>query len=301
MRTEAARRLFHGYDRGQSCPKAGWLDAEFPHGMPHPGEELLPDAITQIGAFGFLSRGERIFVARIQARTYANLFGAVQTFLLDELPGSGAGSRALAAVATRCATDEASFRAMRFRYMEDLLARGMPSGYRCVPGFHKIVRSASGWAREAQMLAVALFEESHRPASGAAEEALSPAIRDALRKGRCDGGMHATVAEMALIARHNRMDEDARDANAESFVDLIRAVDRGLRAQAQADARYFAMYSVRAFDRATADAVAAAFLKAYRWQHLLAGMRHPRFVEVMQALLTEAQRARLDRALAALG
>ena len=47
-------------------------------------------------------------------------------------------------------------------------------------------------------------------------------------------------------------------------------------------------------------AVAATFLKAYRWQYIVSGVMQPRFQKVLFGTLNPAQMARVNTALASL-
>ena len=91
-----------------------------------------------------------------------------------------------------------------------------------------------------------------------------------------------------------------RDRAVDEFIELIGAVDGILQAQAKADARYFASKCGRAVDEAEAQAIEAAFLKAYRWQYIHSGAQHPRFGKVLSGLITESQGQRIQTALATL-
>jgi hypothetical protein len=73
--------------------------------------------------------------------------------------------------------------------------------------------------------------------------------------------------------------------------------------QASADAQY-AMHVMtmrgRRLGEAERQAVEHAMIKAYRWQYILSGAQHPHFVKVLTGLTTEAQRARIQTAVATL-
>jgi hypothetical protein len=49
-----------------------------------------------------------------------------------------------------------------------------------------------------------------------------------------------------------------------------------------------------------ARAIEVAFLAAYRWQYIHSGARHPYFGKVLNGLITETQRQRIQAALATL-
>src|SRR5215813_5198832 len=93
---------------------------------------------------------------------------------------------------------------------------------------------------------------------------------------------------------------EERDRAVDDFIELVAAVDGMLRAQAAADASYFAANSGRAVDADEVRAIEAAFLAAYRWQYIHSGAGHPHFVKVLSRLTTEGQRDKIQAALATL-
>ena len=56
----------------------------------------------------------------------------------------------------------------------------------------------------------------------------------------------------------------------------------------------------RRIGEAERHAVEHVMIKAYRWQYILSGAQHPHFVKVLTDLTTEAQRARIQTAVATL-
>jgi hypothetical protein len=50
-----------------------------------------------------------------------------------------------------------------------------------------------------------------------------------------------------------------------------------------------------AVDAAEAQAIEAAYLKAYRWQYIHSGAQHPQFGKVLSSLITENQTSAFKR------
>ena len=91
-----------------------------------------------------------------------------------------------------------------------------------------------------------------------------------------------------------------RERAVDEFIELVAAVDGILQAQASADAGYFAAACGRRVDDVEARAIAASFLKAYRWQYIHSGAQHQRFGTVLARLMTATQQERVGAALATL-
>jgi hypothetical protein len=93
---------------------------------------------------------------------------------------------------------------------------------------------------------------------------------------------------------------EQRERAVDEFIELVAAVDGILQAQAKADAAYFRGKCGRTVDAAEARVIEAAFLKAYRWQYIFSGAKHPHFSKVLSGLITEKHSQRIQAALATL-
>lgn len=260
--------------------------------------KLLPDAISQIDAFEALTDMECKLVGQIQARTFVNLFAALERAvdldadarLADYSPADGIA----------LASDESEStlaRQMLFRRMDRMLDRCMPAGYQAVSDLDGLARQGSSWGIVALALSVEYFKQVHHDACSAEETDLSPMFRNAFLRKQTGINLHTMIAEIELILKNGSLSDDSRDAAVDGFIELIEKLDRTLQAQAALDTRYFAMYCARVLDADILVSVEAAFRKAYRRQYLFAGMTHPRFAEVLNSLVTDGQAARIRRAL----
>jgi hypothetical protein len=83
----------------------------------------------------------------------------------------------------------------------------------------------------------------------------------------------------------------------DDFIALLGAVDDILRAQADADATYFVTACGRPFGMRQQLQVVDVLRRAYRWQYIASGARHPRFVRVLKELASPARNRRLKSAL----
>jgi len=111
---------------------------------------------------------------------------------------------------------------------------------------------------------------------------------------------HAILDELEWVRHDAGLTAEQRDCAVDEFIELVAAVDGILQAQAKADAGYFAAKCGRPIHAAEAPAIEAAFLKAYRWQYIHSGAKHPHFGKVLTGLITENQGRRIQSALATL-
>ena len=76
------------------------------------------------------------------------------------------------------------------------------------------------------------------------------------------------------------------------------AVDGLLQAQAAADVTYFLSIAAGPFDAAQIEELGQGILRAYRWQYIVSGAQHPRFLKLLLGMITTEQTERVTKALA---
>ena len=269
-------------------------------------DKFLPDGLTLADAFTTLSAGEKRFVSQIQGRTYANIFGLVERFInakVLELSGEHAlGDQVVLEALVRFSHEELKHQ-MLFRRIEAMIADTLPSGYHFdfVPcSVARAVLGKSTWAVLALTLDIELFTQLHYRQSIDPDGALSPLFKDVFLHHWKEESQHAILDELEFLRHDATVNAQQRDRGVDDFIELVGAVDAILCEQAAADTRYFASQCGRRVDASEERAIAAAFLKAYRWQYIHSGAGHPHFLQVMSGLITETQGQRIQTALAAL-
>jgi hypothetical protein len=111
---------------------------------------------------------------------------------------------------------------------------------------------------------------------------------------------HAILDELELLRHDAGLTAKQRDQAVDDLIELVASVDAILCGQSCADADYFAAACGRPVEADEARKIRAAFLRAYRWQYIHSGVRHPHFAKVLSSLITEAQAQRIQAALATL-
>jgi len=86
----------------------------------------------------------------------------------------------------------------------------------------------------------------------------------------------------------------------DDFIALVGAVDGILKAQAAADVAYFLETAEGRFDAGQTASLGDLVLRAYRWQYILSGAQHPRFLKLLMGMITSAQAERVAAALASI-
>ena len=268
--------------------------------------KFLPDGLSLVDTFTTLSPDERRFVSQIQGRTYANIFGLVERFINAKILELGRdhalGDQVAVEALVRFSAEELKHQAL-FRRIDGMVGEVLPDGYRFDADPNVVGRTVlakGNWAVLALTLHIELFTQLHYRKSIDPDSELSGLFKDVFLYHWKEECQHAILDELELVRHDATLSAEARDRAVDEFIELVAAVDGILRAQAAADASYFAANCRRAVDVDDVQTIEAAFLAAYRWQYIHSGARHPYFGKVLSGLISENQSHRIQAALATL-
>ncbi|HEY7300972.1 MAG TPA: hypothetical protein VH684_24035 [Xanthobacteraceae bacterium] len=268
--------------------------------------KFLPDGLSLADSFTTLSADEKRFVSQIQGRTYANIFGLVERFInakvLELSHDHWFGDQVALEALVRFSDEELKHQAL-FRRIDAMIDDALPDGYRFdidPNGVAHAVLGKSTWAVLALTLDIELFTQLHYRQSIDPDAELSGLFKDVFLYHWKEESQHAILDELEWVRHDAGLTAQQRDRAVDEFIELVAAVDGILQVQAKADAAYFAATCGRAVHEAEARAIEAAFLKAYRWQYIHSGARHPQFQKVLTSLTTENQGRRIQTALSTL-
>jgi len=269
-------------------------------------QKFLPDGLSLIPQFTWLSEAEKRFLSQIQGRTYANVFGLVERFInakvLEVSRDHWFGDQTKLEALVRFSDEELKHQAL-FRRIDRMIGERLPGGYRFVAdpdAVAGVVLGKSTWAVLALTLDIELFTQLHYRQSIEADANLSELFKDVFLFHWKEESQHAILDELEWQRVDAEVSPEDRDRFVDEFIELVVAVDGILQQQSVADAEYFAANAGRAVEREERDRVLAGLLKAYRWQYILSGAAHPHFLKVLTSLITKAQTSRITSALATL-
>jgi hypothetical protein len=273
---------------------------------PELGTAFLPAGLSLVDELSFLSVKDRLLLSQIQGRTYANIFGLVERFInakvLELSRDHWLGDQKALEALVRFSDEELKHQEM-FRRLEEMIDRVMPSGYRLMMEPDAVARAVLGkstWAVLALTTHIELFTQAHYRESIEPRADLSPLFKDVFLFHWKEESQHAILDELEWLREDAKLDAAQRDAAVGDFIELVGAVDGLLQAQASADAQYFDRVSSDVLADEQVSRVRAVVLRAYRWQYILSGAQHPRFLEILGRLLTGEQGQRIVDALAPL-
>ncbi len=266
-------------------------------------EKFLPDGLSKVDQLGFLNGEERKFLSQIQGRTYANMFGFVERFIVAKIleitKNHWLGDQVALEALVRFCDEELKHQEL-FRRIEPMLAVGMPEGYRFLHQPDKIaaaVLKKSTWAVLALILEIELFTQEHYRQSIEGDENLDPLYKDIFFFHMKEETTHALMDELEWALEDKKLTSTERDGSINELIELVTAVDGILQAQSKADVDYFLKVRNPRLGKEEVDRIREGILKAYRWQYIFSGAEHSRYRTALGSLITEAQGERIKNAL----
>jgi len=266
--------------------------------------KFLPDGLSKVSEFAFLTEDEKRFLSQVQGRTYANIFGLVERFIcakvLEVSQEHFFGDQVALEALVRFSDEELKHQEL-FRRLEKLNAEQMPAGYQFLPepnAVAKAVLGKSNWAVLALTLHIELFTQAHYRESIEPDENLSELWKDVFLFHWKEESQHAIMDELEWVREDQKLSASERDQAVDDLIELVGAVDGILQIQAKQDAEYFVSNCERAFTSDELSAIHDNILKAYRWQYIVSGVQVPHFGEVLGSLINGEQAERINKALA---
>lgn len=268
--------------------------------------KFLPDGLSKVNEVPFLTPDERRMWSHVQGRTYPAMFGMAERFI---------GAKTLELANTHrlddfvCIeglvrfTDEELKHQELFRRMETALASRLPSGYAFLADPIEIARGVlekSTWAVLALICHVELFTQVHYRESIERDEQLSDLYRDIFRYHWLEECQHTVMDEIEWRREDESLTLEQREAAVDEFIELLLALDSVLRQQSSADAAYFMRMCERNFTVAEQQVLRDTMLRAYRWQYIGSGLKHPHLRELLGSMISPAQLLRIDGAMHAI-
>jgi hypothetical protein len=270
------------------------------------GQKFLPDGLSLVDKLEFLDADEQRFLSQVQGRTYANLFGLVERYInakiLEVSRDHWFGDQTALEALVRFSDEELKHQEL-FRRIEQLAAKDMPAGYAVIADPNevgKVVLSKSTWAVLALTCHIEIFTLVHYKKSIEPQADLSPLWKDVFLFHWKEESQHAVMDELEWRREDAKLTDEQREQGVTDLIDLVVAVDGILQGQAVADADYFINTRDRAFTDQQQRSIRDKVLQAYRWQYIVSGIQHGRFLGVLTSMTTEDQTKRITMALAPL-
>jgi hypothetical protein len=268
--------------------------------------KFLPDGLSKLDQLEFLRPDERKLLSQIQGRTYANMFGFVERFIvakmLETTRDHWLGDQVALEALVRFCDEELKHQDL-FRRIEKMMANRMPEGYRFPWDPSEVaaeVLKRSTWAVMALIYEIELFTQEHYKKSIEPDENLSELYKDVFLYHWKEEAHHAVLDSLEWPREDQKLTPAERDQAIDEVIELVGAVDGILQAQSKSDAEYFLKINERSFSEEEDGRLKDCLLKAYRWQYIFSGVEHPRFKALFNSMITEDQGNRVGQALASI-
>ena len=269
-------------------------------------KKFLPDGISKVVQFDFLNDEQKRFLSQIQGRTYANMFGFVERFIVAKIleitRDHWLGDQVALEALVRFCDEELKHQEL-FRRIEPMIDIGMPEGYRFLPEPNQVAAAVlknSTWAVLGLILEIELFTQEHYKQSIEADQDLSDLYKDVFLFHWKEETTHAIMDELEWPREDQKLTADERDRGVTELIGIVADVDGILQAQSLVDVEYFRNVLKASFRAEEIDLLRSGVLAAYRWQYIFSGVEHPRYQEALRSLITESQAQRINEALAPL-
>lgn len=257
--------------------------------------QFLPDGLSMISRLKFLSAADARLLGQIQGRTYANIFGLVERFInakvLELSREHWLGDQVALEALVGFSQEELKHQEL-FRRLEQMMAASMPAGYKAGPrpdDVAALVLDKSTWAVLALTCHIELFTQVHYLESIQPDASISPLFKDVFLFHWKEESQHAILDELEWTRCDRTLSPAERDAAVNDFIALVGAVDGLLQGQSMADVEYFCRVSETRFSTDQKKELEAGVLRAYRWQYIVSGAQHPRFLKLLTGMITPAQ------------
>ena len=264
---------------------------------------FLPDGLSMISRLKFLSAADARLLSQVQGRTYANIFGLVERFInakvLELSREHWLGDQVALEALVGFSQEELKHQEL-FRRLEQMMAASMPPGYEVMArpdDVASLVLGKSTWAVLALTCHIELFTQVHYLESIQPDASISPLFKDVFLFHWKEESQHAILDELEWTRANRGLSAAERDAAVNDFIALVGAVDGLLQAQSRADVNYFRHIADARFTDAQVKELEAGVLRAYRWQYIVSGAQHPRFVKLLTGMIAPAQAERITQAL----
>ena len=269
-------------------------------------KKFLPDGISKVDQMDFLDPEEKKLLSQVQGRTYANMFGFVERFIVAKIleitRHHWLGDQVALEALVRFSDEELKHQEL-FRRIEKMMGSGMPEGYKFPWDPNEVagaVLSKSTWAVMALIYEIELFTQEHYKKSIEPDKNLSELFKDIFLYHWKEEAHHAYLDSLEWPREDKRLKPLERERAIDEVIELVGAVDGILQEQSKSDAEYFLKICGRLFTEEQIGSIKSCLLKAYRWQYIFSGVEHPRFQKLLGSLITAAQLLRIAQALSPL-
>ena len=194
-------------------------------------KKFLPDGISKVHQLTFLNEEQKRFLSQVQGRTYANMFGFVERFIVGKIleitRDHWLGDQVTLEALIRFCDEELKHQEL-FRRIEPMMASEMPPGYQFLPDPNQVAAAVlknSTWAVLALILEIELFTQEHYKQSIEPDENLSELYKDIFLFHWKEETTHAIMDELEWPREDAKLTLEQRDRAIDELIGLVADVD----------------------------------------------------------------------------
>ncbi|MGH6621666.1 MAG: diiron oxygenase [Alphaproteobacteria bacterium] len=266
---------------------------------------FLPDRIAGVDAISCLDAREKRTLNQVRGNSYCHLFAFVEEYIipmvLDHAREDVYGDEMRLRYLIQFASDETKHQAMLQRAMAQIEA-GLGVSCGVVSGRENVARAVLGKARLTGLMLTSMIEwftQLHYVEHVREDRDLDTLFRDILRYHWIDEAQHAKADSLLMEEVAAGMGKAERERAVDELLELGMAVDGLLAEQAELDIASLEKACNRIFREHEKDEIRRHQRLSYRWTFLVSGLRHPKFVRIVDEL-TVAGREKVAAAATAL-
>jgi hypothetical protein len=262
---------------------------------------FMPESLARVEELAFLNEDEKRVLNQIRGHAYLNIFGLVEEFILPFVmdharPNLGQDdhrTRALLAFASEEAKHIHLFKRFRDEFVKGFGSAPDMIGPPEAVAEHVLSHHPLGIALV--ILHIEWMTQRHFLDSVVVDDRLDEQFKSLLRHHWMEEAQHAKLDTLMVFNIAQEMDPADIAAGVEGYLKIGGFLDEGLKQQTEFDLAAFEEATGRKLDELERDEFMRVQHQANRWTYLGTGMTHPKFLEVVGALSSDARKQLEDQ------
>ncbi len=263
----------------------------------------LPSSLSAGSRIEGFSEQERRQLSHVEMAAYAHIFAYVEEFIAPKISELAIEHEIDERVAfdalTNFAAEEVKHMNL-FRKLRDQVNQTVGFETDLIGGQAETAHYVLSKSTGAVLLLTACIEwftQRHYVEAFREDDSLDPLTKDVFKAHWQEESQHAQMDHLESLRIFAKLTDLEREQAVDELIELVGAVDGLLQDQVERDIANFTTYTSRLFTARETGELRNALCGSKRWTFIESGVTHPRFLELMEAVTTPAQREKIGAAL----
>jgi hypothetical protein len=263
----------------------------------------LPESLSAVSRLEGFTAKERRLLTHVEMAAYAHLFAYVEEFIAPKVSRLAQDYEIDERVAydalTNFAAEEVKHMTL-FKLLRDKVNQTVGFETDLIGNQAETAHFVLSKSTGAVLLLTACIEwftQRHFLDAFRDDEELDPLTKDVFQAHWKEESQHAQMDHLETVRAFANISDKERDRCVDELIELVAAVDGLLVDQVERDIANFTTYLGRELSLNEVEDLRGALITSKRWTFIESGVTHPRFVELMEEVTTDAQRGRIGAAL----